>query len=757
MLSPGERLGPYRIVARVGKGGMGEVYRATDTRMGRDVAIKVVPEDAMERFDREVRAIAALNHPNICTIHDVGPNYLVMEYVAGEPLRGPLPAHTALHMASQIAAALEAAHQRGIVHRDLKPGNILVTGDRVKLLDFGLATLRAAGRNVSPRHELSAEREAQLATTAVAQGSEAPTITMGPSIVDTGYTQPGTVLGTPAYMSPEQAAGVTADARSDIFSFGVVVYELLTGTAPFRGDSVLATLRSVCQDEAAPLETTPEISEVIARCLRKNPAGRFQTAAELRSALEQAAASLEQKSVAVLPFTLLGAGSESQYFGEGLAEDIITALSGVPGLKVIARTSSFAFRDRSMDVRAIAAALGVNQILDGSARMAGKHIRVNAQLISGQSGAQVWSKRYDRDLVDVFELQDEMASAIAAELKVSLARQDVAKAPAPPFPAYEAVLQGRHHFFLFDPAEQGKARVCFERALEIDPGYAAAHIGMALYHTGQMVLGIENPRQSLALQVNYAREALRLDPRNSEGHHVMASYYALHDFDWDRAEHHFARALELNPNSQWAYHCKTIYMLAPMGRSQEAVECQGRAVALDPLSLPILGNQALAFECVGDFEAEDACLERVHQIYPHAPTGQWMLARLRGRQGRAGEAIEIAERLVAQAGRWGMTLGTLGTAYAAGGRTDDAKKVLEELALEHNREARAFYSFLITSAMGDLDAAFHWATVSLERRDSLMVSFIWSTSFDDLRKDRRFARILNLLNLPHLAAEWQAV
>jgi len=748
MLSPGENLGPYCIVALVGKGGMGEVYRATDTRMGRDVAIKVVPEQAMERFDREVRAIAALNHPNICTIHDVGPNYLVMEYVAGEPLRGPLPEATALHRASQIATALEAAHKSGIVHRDLKPGNILVAGDRLKLLDFGLATLRAAGHPISAQHGLSAERDAQLPATPAPLGSDSPTLSMGVWVIDAGHTLPGTVLGTPSYMSPEQAAGEAADARSDIFSFGVVLYQLLTGKPPFSGDSVGAILRAIRQDEPAAIDTTPEISEVVARCLRKLPADRFQTAADLRAALDKAAASLKEKSVAVLPFTLLGAGSESEYFGEGLAEDIITALSGVAGLKVIARTSSFAFRGRSTDARTIAAALGVNHILDGSIRMAGNRIRVNAQLISADSGAQVWSKRYDRDLIDVFEIQDQIANAIAAELKVSLTYQDLVKAPTSHFAAYEAVLQGRHHFLRFDPADQIKALSCFERAVQIDPSYPAAHIGIALFHFGQIVVGVGDPRRAMELSVKSVREALRLDPANSEGHHILGSYYALNDFDWERAEYHFTRALELNPNSQHAHHARTIYMLAPMGRLKEAVESQDRALAIDPLCMPILANRALALECLQDYEAEAQCVERMHEIDPNFVGSKWMLARLRARQGRTDEAVELAETLAKQVGRWGMPLGGVGMAYAAAGRMDDARQVLDELALEHNRGAQAFYSALIASQMGDLDAAFHWVTESLERRDSLMVSFIWSDSFTLLRKDPRFGRILKMLKLP---------
>jgi serine/threonine protein kinase/Tfp pilus assembly protein PilF len=756
MLAPGEQLGPYRIVASIGKGGMGEVYRATDTRMGRDVAVKVVAEQFIERFDHEVRAIAALNHPNICTIHDVGPNYLVMEYVDGVPLKGPLPEATALQFAVQIAAALDAAHARGIIHCDLKPANILVTGDRLKLLDFGVARL-ASAPTLERMETRTVPKPAPYAAPHAAPHAAGAASEFGDDVATVQLT-PNDVSGTPAYMSPEQAVGEMVDARSDIFSFGVVLYELLAGRRPFSGETMHTVLAAIRESEPAPLEASPEVARLVARCLRKSPAERFQSMSELRPVLEKATASVTQKepSIAVLPFVMTGAGADSDYFSEGLAEDIINALSGVSGLKVIARTSSFAFKDKVQDIRGIAEALGVDHVLEGSVRTAGNRIRINTQLISGRDGAQLWSKRYDRELIDVFIIQDEISNAIANELKVSLTPQQLVKAPTAHFAAYEAVLQGRYHFLRFDPVDQAKALAHFERAVAIDPAYAAAHVGIALNHWGQMVVGMADPRQAMQRSVEAAREALRLDPSNSDAHHILASYYAVNDFDWAKAEYHFDRALELNPHSLWAYHSKTIYLLLPLGRLEEAVESQHRALAIDPLTPAVLANLAIALECLHREEAEAQVLDRVNELDPNFVGGQWILVRFRIRQGRIAEARELAEHLAHTAGRWGMTLGALGAAYAAAGRVDAAREIIAELGLEHNRQSRAFYSFLIAAALDDRDAAFRWAAESIQHRDPIMLSFVWSSSFDKLRGDPRFAGLLEVLKIddrsqPHLA------
>jgi serine/threonine protein kinase/tetratricopeptide (TPR) repeat protein len=723
---------------------MGEVYRATDTRMGRDVAIKTVAEQFMERFEREVRAIAALNHPNICTIHDVGPNYLVMEYVAGARLKGPLPEVEAMQFAAQIAEALHAAHFRGIIHCDLKPANILVSGDRLKLLDFGVARLAFTPPNEETETTVLAPASGERGST-----DDVETVLLSPSPITAGPSSTGEVSGTPAYMSPEQAAGEIVDARSDIFSFGAVLYELLSGERAFAGDDVDTILAAVRQSEPALLESSPEIRRLVERCLRKNPEERFQSTTELRPAIEKAIASLTRKepSVAVLPFVMTGSGPHNEYFSEGLTEDIINALSRVSGLRVIARTSTFAFKGKVQDVRGIAESLGVDNVLEGSVRTAGNRIRVNTQLISAADGTQLWSNRYDRDLIDVFAIQDEISNAIAAELKVSLSPQKLVKVPTTQFAAYEAVLEGRYHFFRFDPKDQAKALACFERAVAIDPAYAAAHIGIALNHWGQMVVGMADPRQAMRRSVEAAREALRLDPTNADGHHILASYYALHDFDWVKAEYHFDRALELNPNSTDAYHCKAIYLLLPLGRLEEALKCQNQALVIDPLSGAILVNRALTLECLHRDKDETEALERLHQLDPNFVGGQWFLVRLRIRQGRAAEAVELAERVVHKAGRWGMTLASLGAAYAAAGRVDAAREVIAELGLEHNRESRAFFSFLIAATLDDRDEALRWAAESIEHRDPIMVSFIWSSSFDHLREDPRFADLLKTLKM----------
>src|SRR5580704_3958596 len=412
-LSVGEKLGPYEILAPIGAGGMGEVWKARDTRLNRIVAIKRLKGDYPARFQQEAHAIAALNHPHICQIHDVGPDYLVMEYVEGKPAQGPLRADDAVRLAVQIAGALEEAHGHGVLHRDLKPANILVTAKgSAKLLDFGLAKLTT-----------DSDRD----------------VTM---------TAEGAVAGTPAYMAPEQAEGKPLDERSDVFSFGAVLYEMLSGQRAFAGNSTAQVLSAVLRDEPAPLHAPAELQRIVGRCLAKQPRDRFQSAKELKTALEQVSAkpAQSQPSIAVLPFANMGGDKENEYFSDGLAEEIINFLAQIPGLKVIARTSAFAFRGKEQDITKIAEALRVATILEGSVRRSGNRLRVTAQLIDAQDGSHLWSQRYDREMADLFDLQDEIAQAIASALQVKLSG---APAPLqnykPNLPAYEALLKARHY------------------------------------------------------------------------------------------------------------------------------------------------------------------------------------------------------------------------------------------------------------------------------------------------------------------------
>src|SRR5580658_8899976 len=502
-LIAGTRLGPYEIFAPIGAGGMGEVWKAADTRLGRVVAIKVLIGAHGERFEQEARAIAALNHPHICTLYDIGPDYLVMEYIEGVPLKGPLPVDEAVRLGVQIASALEAAHAKGILHRDLKPGNVLVTAAGAKLLDFGLAKLTADGD---------------------------ATQTVGTS-------------GTPLYMSPEQAEGKVLDVRTDVFSFGALLYELLSGRRAF--DSLGAVLR----DDPEP---PPALERVVMRCLEKQAAHRFQSMTELREALQQATAKpVEmQPSIAVLPFANMSADKENEYFSDGLAEEIINALAQVAGLKIPARTSAFFFKGKDVKIAEIARELGVEHVLEGSVRKAGNRIRVTAQLIKAADGYHLWSQRYDREMNDVFAIQDEISAAIADQLKVHLTGR---KRPTANVAAYELFLEGRHHWYR---GAVEKARECYEKAIALDPGYAPAYAGISECHMSS-AWRLADPREAIPKMEAAARRALELDPTLADAYAMLGRVPAF-SYGWDEARKHFLHALEL---SSGAIHNRAAYAL----------------------------------------------------------------------------------------------------------------------------------------------------------------------------------------------------
>ena len=443
-LTSGTKLGPYEIQSPLGSGGMGEVYCARDTRLDRTVAIKILPEhlsrdsEAKQRFDREARAISSLNHPHICTLYDIGPDFIVMEYVEGKPLRGPVAMEVAVRYAIQIADAMGAAHRKGIIHRDLKPANILVTSSGVKLLDFGLAKTRCP----------------------TAVGDEALTLEL---------TQPGMIMGTPQYMAPEQIEGKSADARSDIFSFGSVLYEMLTGKSAFSGSSVPGVMAAILREQPTRASNvrpgvSTDLDRLIARCLEKDPARRFGSMEEVKTALGKASLQQDARtSIAVLPFANLSADRDNEYFGDGLAEEIINALTQVPGLRVIARTSAFAFKGRQEDARRIGETLGVANILEGSVRKAGNRIRVTAQLITAADGSHLWSERYDREMTDIFALQDEIAQAVVDALKKHLGAAMMLRGQrhVADIEAYRLYVRGRHYFWKFTPEALDTARRLF--------------------------------------------------------------------------------------------------------------------------------------------------------------------------------------------------------------------------------------------------------------------------------------------------------
>jgi serine/threonine-protein kinase len=489
------------------------------------------------RFEQEARTVAALNHPNICQIYDLGPDYLVMEYVEGVPLRGPLRTDEALPVAIQIASALEEAHNKRILHRDLKPGNVLVTGKgAAKLLDFGLAR----------------------------------------PISRTGETETMAVMGTPLYMSPEQTEGQPIDERSDIFSVGAMLYEMLSGRRAFD------TLGALLRDD--PTRLDGPAGEIALRCLAKRPAERFQSIDQVRAALQRLVTKSpsDEPSIAVLPFANMSGDKEQEFFSDGLAEEIINLLAQIPGLKVTARTSAFAFRGKEQDIRNIARALDVQTILEGSVRRAGNRIRVTAQLINAADGYHLWSQPYDREMADVFDVQDEIATAIADALQPQLTQTPAAiERYRPNLPAYEAYLQAR--YLIKNTVEAfTRAMQYYEKAIALDPKFASAYSDMASLFAALAVLGLRSPDEVLPPTRTWAQKALELNPSLADAHALLAVVAALWDYDWIEAESRFARALAREPVPPVVRMYYGIYLSA-LGRPLEAKNQFQRAVAEDPL------------------------------------------------------------------------------------------------------------------------------------------------------------------------------
>jgi TolB-like protein/Tfp pilus assembly protein PilF/predicted Ser/Thr protein kinase len=713
-LASGTKLGPFEIQTLLGVGGMGEVYKATDTRLGRSVAIKILTGGHLERFEVEARAIAALNHPHICALHDVGSDFLVMEYVEGQPLRGPLPAAEALRFALEISGAVEAAHSKGIIHRDLKPANILVTRQGIKLLDFGLAKAVQAP-------ELGDETLPQ--------------------------TLAGTLLGTTAYMSPEQAQGEPVDVRSDIFSFGVVIYELLSGRRPFDGATYLSTLAAILVKEPPPLQAPPEFGDIVMHCLRKSPANRYQTMAEVRSALEQA--SLEpnkpQPSIAVLPFANMSADRDNEYFSDGLAEEIINLLAHIPGLKVIARSSAFAFKGKHEDVRRIAETLGVAHILDGGVRRAGNRIRVTAQLIAAADGCHLWSERYDREMVDVFAIQDEIASAIAGALRVKIS----GKAHyTPQLPAYEAVLRGRYYRQQLTQDAHRRTHECFEQAASLDSAYAAPHAELGLNYLLSSTNVACSLRELTPLIRAEALKALELDPTETNPHSLLGAIAATHDYDWADAARHFEVAMSspsVSAETRWAY---ASFYLQPLGRFRESVKEMRRAVEEDPLNVSwrsILGSHLNLSE-MNDPAQEEVLkaleIDENHWL-PNCILGQIYMAI--GQYAEAAAAAEKAHRL--------NPLHSMPSAvFAAGlvqlGKRDRAAEVLREMGDSPKPIWGRVEYHLYRS---EIDAAADWYEKMIEQREPFAVIYAGSSLCKDLRQSPRWPALARKINLPAVA------
>ncbi len=756
-LAAGTNVGPYEILSLLGTGGMGEVYKARDKRLGRVIALKTLPAEKIadverkQRFLLEAQAASRLNHPNIVTIYDIleetGVYFIAMEYVAGVTLeiackdRG-LPLKDAIKYATEIADALAAAHAAGIIHRDLKPANIVITEDgRVKLLDFGLAKL------VDP---LVSAAEAETATLRTASGA---------------------VVGTAAYMSPEQAEGRELDARSDIFSFGLVLYEMLSGQRAFRGDSWISTLASILRDEPRPLPeidaTIPGLLEQHVRlCLRKDPAQRFQSMLEVKRALAEAAAvtSLsasssgsassgvaasgvrheEGASIAVLPFANLSADKENEYFSDGLAEEIINALAKVPELKVIARASAFMFRGQQ-DLRAIGEKLRVATILEGSVRRAGNRIRVTAQLIKVSDESHLWSERYDREMTDIFAIQDDISMEIASALKVKLAHP---RRRTENIEAYQSYLKGLYWYQRYNPESLAKAKAAFERTLELDPVYAPAYAGLAVFYYGLGALSIKRMIEMAPLAKSAAQKALEIDPALSEAHGILGMIVGAVEYDWKSAEQHFQEAMKIDPVPPLVRLRCGLYFLTPQWRFDEAKVQYRRALETDPLSMMALFGLAFVFYCQRQYDRAIEHAARAADLYPE----YWLVHLASGmafaQKGLLPQSIASLEKTVQLSPSFALANGFLAASYARAGEQQRAEQLIEQMQQKSSLQYVSPTCFAVYyAALGHKEKVFEYMQAAFADRDPYLTRISAEPYFDPFRSDPRYRELMSRMNL----------
>ena len=651
---------------------MGEVHKATDTRLGRTVAIKLLYSAYTDRFEREARAIAALNHPHICTLYDVGPDYLVMEYIEGTPLKGPMPLEEAARVALEIAGALQAAHSAGIVHRDLKPANILLTRSGVKLLDFGLAQIQQ--------------------------------ITAGDATVI--QTQAGEILGTAGYMAPEQIHGQPVDARTDIFSFGVVLYEMLSGRRAFARETAISTMAAILHTEPGPLEAPPELARVVTRCLRKSASDRFQSMAEVITALEAVKPAPEAErnpSIAVLPFANMSGDKDNEYFSDGLAEEILNALTKLPGLKVVARTSAFAFKDKNQDIRGIGETLGATHVLEG--------------------------------IVAVLRLK-----------LASPANQSAVRRPVDPA-AFEAYLRGRYFWNKRTESDLNKSIEYFNRALVLEPAYALAYAGLADAFVMLGVFGLRAPSDVYPKANAAALRALELDETMAEAYDSLGHVKAALNWDLPGAEQDYKRAVELNPNYSTARRGYG-YILSLMQRHEEAIALMKLARDLDPLSVSVNAFLGLVYMKARQYDQSIAASRAAVELDQNNPQGHWILARALDAANQLSEALSEAEKAASLSAGSQPYTGHLGYAYARIGDRDRALEIVRQmLELAKTRYVSAYYLGLTYASLGEPDSAMEWLEKAYEERNARLLE-VFDPAFDSLRSDVRFQDLVRRIGLP---------
>ncbi len=731
----------YQIIEELGKGGMGKVYRAVDKKLKEEVALKLIkPEIALdkktlERFQNELKLARKIRHSNVGGMYelleDKGKHYITMEYVSGEDLKsfiqrsGQLAIGTTIRIAKQVCEGLAEAHKLGIVHRDLKPSNIMIDkeGD-ARIMDFGIA------------HSLEAK----------------------------GITGTGVMIGTPEYMSPEQVEGKETDKRSDIYSLGVILYEMVTGQVPFEGDTPFTIgmkhKNKIPQNPKEINSLIPDdLNRLILKCLEKDKSKRFQAIEGLKSALNHVGEPTTEiikepkweNSIAVLPFVDLSPQKDQEYFCDGMSEELINSLSNIKNLKVVARTSAFSFKKKETDIRNIGKQLDVDTVLEGSIRKAGNRLRITAQLINVADGYHLWSEKYDRELDDVFAIQDEVALAIVDKLKLKLLgdeKERLTKHHTDDLGAYDLYSKGL--FFWNWRTEKGlkKAIEYFQQAIHKDPGYALAYVGLSDSYVIMPEYVSIDPLDAYEKAKEAVSRALEIDNTLAEAHASLAAYKMFHDFDWDGAKDEFKKAIDLNPSYAWSYYRFGICIVCN-AQFDEAIDLIKKGLELDPVSLVMHGGLGWVFCMAGQYDEAIRIVLKTSEMKPEFGSLHYVLGLAYYHKEMYQKALEEFQKEKELDSAF-TPLAEAWTEITAKkiGKKGHARQVLSDLSIKSASSYVSHYYLACHSlAIGEIDECFKWLEMAYDHRDFWLLFIKIDPFFNDVRSDPRFKALLKKMNL----------